>query len=77
MAQLLVQLAKLTPIGFNKLRDANPEEALALLAEGDELVAGLTRDAQRRRKTGRPSTGGFDDLRPIEPEEALRQRQSE
>jgi hypothetical protein len=76
MARLLVQLAKLTPIGFNKLRDTDPDEALALLAEGDGLVETLTKEAERRRKAGRPSGGGFDDLRPIEPEEAIRQRES-
>jgi hypothetical protein len=77
MARLLVQLAKLTPLGFNKLRDTDPDQALALLAEGDELVETLTKGAERRRKTGKPSGGGFDDLRPIEPEEALRRRESD
>ena len=76
MARLLVQLAKLTPLGYNKLRDTDPDQALALLAEGDQLVETLTKDAERRRKTGRSSSGGFDDLRPIEPEEAFRQRES-
>jgi hypothetical protein len=77
MARLLVQLAKLTPLGYNKLRDTDPDQALALLAEGDELVETLTKDAERRRKTGKPSGSGFDDLRPIEPEEALRRRESD
>jgi hypothetical protein len=76
MAQLLVQLAKLTPLGYNKLRDTDPHQALALLAEGGQLVETLTKDAERRRKTGKPSSGGFDDLRPIQPDEALRQRES-
>lgn len=77
MARLLVQLVKLTPIGYNKLRDTDPEQALALLAEGDQLVANLTKDAERRRsagKAGRPSKGGFDDLKPIEPAGALHHR---
>jgi hypothetical protein len=77
MARLLVQLAKLTPLGYNKLRDTDPDQALSLLAEGDQLVGTLTKDAERRRKVGQPSGGGFDDLRPIEPEQALRQRESD
>lgn len=77
MAQLLIQLVKLTPLGYNKLRDADPDEALALLAEGDQLVDNLTKDAQRRRASGRTSSGGFDDLRPIDPDEALHHRTPE
>jgi hypothetical protein len=76
MARLLVELAKLTPLGYNKLRDTDPDQALALLAEGDQLVENVTKQAERRRKTGRPSNGGYDDLRPIEPDEALRRRGS-
>jgi hypothetical protein len=77
MARLLVQLAKLTPLGYNKLRDTDPDQALALLAEGDELVETLTKQAERRRKAGRTSSGGFDDLQPIDPEAALRRRESD
>jgi hypothetical protein len=75
MAQLLVQLVKLTPLGYNKLRDADPDQALAILAEGDQLVANLTTAAERRRNTKdidsvRPDNP-FDDLKPIDPATAL------
>jgi predicted nucleotidyltransferase len=52
MAQLLVQLAKLTPIGFNKLRDADPDEALALLAKAT---------SSWRSSPRTPSAGGGPD----------------
>jgi hypothetical protein len=75
MAQLLVELVKLTPMGYNKLRETNPEQALALLTEGDRLVANLTREAERRRQAGEVellSTGNpFEELKPIDPAEAL------
>jgi hypothetical protein len=75
MAQLLVELVKLTPMGYNKLREMNPEQALALLTEGDQLVANLTREAERRRQAGEVellSTGNpFEELKPIDPVEAL------
>jgi len=36
MAQALLELVKLTPLGFELLRVKKPDEALALLARGDE-----------------------------------------
>ncbi len=72
LAAVLVDLVKLTPLGFRKLRDADPEQALALLVEADEHVEDFTADAERRRAAGEPSTGGFDDLEPIDPAEVLR-----
>jgi hypothetical protein len=67
MAGLLVQLVKLTPIGFDQLRRANPDEALRLLAEGDELVQPALRSRRADDEpTTFPSAGGFDDLEPID-----------
>ena len=75
MAQLLVELVKLTPQGYNTLRDTDPAQALAVLTEGDQLVANLTREAERRRERGDedPIRGHepFDDLKPIDPATAL------
>ena len=42
MAQALLELVKLTPLGFELLRVKNPDEALALLARGDELAKRLS-----------------------------------
>lgn len=73
-AALLVQLVKLTPIGYNKLRDTDtdtdPDQALALLAEATN--SSTTREAERRRKAGEAGRGGFDDLEAILPAEAFR-----
>jgi hypothetical protein len=75
MAQLLVELVKLTPQGYNELRETDPGQALALLTEGDRLVANLTREAERRRDAGEVellSTGNpFEELTPIDPAVAL------
>ena len=71
MAALLVDLVKLTPLGYRALRDANPQEALELLARGDEDVQGVVDLAEARRAAGEPSAGEWDDLRRIDPEEAL------
>lgn len=74
MASLLVELVKLTPQGAAQLRDADPDEALARLAEGDKLVQPLLRQAEQRRDEGMPSNGGFDDLEEIDLNEALGRR---
>lgn len=71
LAAVLVQLVRLTPLGYQKLRDTDPEAALAMLAEGDDLVDELTKLAEHRRMSGERGAGGFDDLRPIDPAEAL------
>ena len=72
MAELLVELVKLTPIGFDHLRRSDPDEALRLLAQGDELVQPTLRS---RRLTDEPtilpSCGGFDDLEPIDVQHAF------
>ena len=74
MAELLVELVKLTPIGFNELREHDPDEALRLLAEGDELVqpfiaqarttrhrCGTSADGRLQRpRTDRRSSARFD-----------------
>ena len=74
-ARLLVELVKLTPLGYNTLRDTDPAQALALLTEGDKLVANLTREAERRRDSDEVnllrSHNPFDDLKPIDPARAL------
>jgi len=77
LADVLVQLIRLTPQGYQKLRDTDPETALAVLTEGDALVDGLTSAAEERRKSGMSSSGGFEDLRPIDPAEALGHRTHE
>ncbi|MGH9271630.1 MAG: hypothetical protein ACRDZ2_10195 [Ilumatobacteraceae bacterium] len=71
LAAVLIDLVKLTPLGYRKLRDTDPDQALALLAEADQHVESFTTDAEQRRTAGESSTGGFDDLEPIEPAEAL------
>jgi hypothetical protein len=71
MAALLVDLVKLTPLGFNALRGASPQQALELLARGDQDVQNLVAYAEERRAAGERSAGEWDDLRPIDPAEAL------
>lgn len=74
MAALLVELVKLTPLGAMHLRDVDPDEALARLAEGDRLVQPFIEDALFKREQGIPSNGGFDDLEEIDLDEALGQQ---
>jgi transcriptional regulator with XRE-family HTH domain len=71
MAALLVDLVKLTPLGFNTLREMNPQEALELLARGDHDVQTAVAYAEQRRAAGERSEGEWDELRPIDPAEAL------
>jgi hypothetical protein len=75
MASLLIELVKLTPHGYQQLRDRDPREALALLAEADQLVASTTKEADRRRQRGDDNPlrtpNPFDDLEPIRPAQAL------
>jgi hypothetical protein len=71
MAALLVELVKLTPLGFNTLREINPQEALELLARGDHDVQTAVAYAEQRRAAGERSEGEWDDIRPINPAEAL------
>ena len=77
MARLLAELVKTTPLGFAKLRDTDPDEALALLAEGDSHLEPHLAAADERRREGRPSLGGFDDIEPIDIEAALAQSMEE
>jgi hypothetical protein len=71
MAALLVDLVKLTPLGFNTLRDLNPQDALELLARGDNDVQTAVTYAEQRRAAGERSEGEWDEIRPIDPAEAL------
>ncbi len=71
LAEALVELVKLTPLGYRKLRNTDTEEALRLLTEGDRLVAPMLADAEEKRRTGRRSEGGYDDLQSIDPREVL------
>ncbi len=72
MAQLLVELVKLTPIGFDQLRRSDPDEALRLLAKGDELVQPTLRSRHPTDEPAiLPSRGGFDDLESIDVEHAF------
>jgi hypothetical protein len=71
MAALLVDLVKLTPLGYNTLRDANPQQALELLARGDHDAQTAVAYAEQRRAAGERSEGEWDDIRPINPIEAL------
>jgi len=66
MAALLVELVKLTPVGFAELREKSPDEALELLAEGDELVRPLIAQVRERRADGVKSGRAFDDLEEID-----------
>lgn len=73
MAALLVELVKLTPVGFAELREKDPDEALELLAEGDELVRPLIAQVRQRRAEGVKTGRAFDDLDEIDDlREALR-----
>ncbi|MGI9028587.1 MAG: helix-turn-helix domain-containing protein [Ilumatobacteraceae bacterium] len=71
MASLLVDLVKLTPLGFELLRDSDPQEALRLLTLGDADVQNLLRMAREQRLQGVRGHGGFDDLEDIDPVEVL------
>jgi hypothetical protein len=70
MAELLVELVKLTPLGYDQLRRTDPDEALRLLARGDQLVQPALRAREVTRPAG-PSRGGFDDLEPIDVQDAF------
>jgi hypothetical protein len=72
MASLLVDLVKLTPLGFELLRDSDPQEALRLLTLGDADVQNLLRMAREERLQGLKGHGGFDDLEDIDPAEVLK-----
>ena len=71
LAKALVDLVKLTPLGFLALRDADLPKALELLAEGDRLVQPFIPDAAEKRARGEPPEGGYDRLQRIDPREAL------
>ena len=77
MAALLVDLVKLTPIGYHALREASSEEALELLARGDQDVQTLLTSAQQKRRAGERRTSAYDDLEPIDPAEVLGLRDQE
>jgi len=68
MAQLLVELVKLTPLGFDQLQRLNRDEALRLLAEGDRLVQPQLHPKQLDPPDpDLPSPRcGFDDLEPLD-----------
>jgi len=65
MAELLIELVKLTPLGFDQLGRLNRDEALRLLAEGDRLVQPHLRTKELYDADFSPK-GGFDDLEPID-----------
>ena len=71
LAKALVDLVKLTPLGFLALRDTDLPKALELLAEGDRLVQPFIPDAEEKRARGEPPEGGYDRLQRIDPREAL------
>ena len=77
MAALLVELVKSTPLGFAKLRDTDPAEALRVLAEGDQLVQPMIDQAAEKQRNRTASSVGFDQLVPIDPAEALGLRNAE
>ena len=77
MAALLVELVKLTPLGFQKLRTTDPDEALRVLAEGDQLVRPLMKLAAERQKERNARLDGFDQLEPIDLLEALGKLEAE
>ena len=57
------------------LRDTDPAQALTPLTEGDQLVANLTREAERRCNSDEVnllrSHNPFDDLQPTDPARTL------
>jgi hypothetical protein len=71
MAAVLVDLVKSTPIGFAKLRETSPEEALLLLAEGDRFVEPLIGSVQDHKNDPLRGHNDFDDLVHIDLAEAL------
>ena len=71
LAKALVDLVKLTPLGFLALRDADLPKALELLAEGDRLVQPFIPNAEEKRARGEGPEGGYDRLTRIDPREAL------
>jgi len=71
MAQALIELVKLTPEGYLKLRDADPDQALKILADGDRLVAPFLADAAEKQASGSEFLHGYDLLEPIDPAVAL------
>lgn len=73
-AEHFVELVRVaSPVGMAWLKDLSTEEALQVLAEGDQMVDGLGSD----RKQGPLSSGNrFDDVRPIDPAEALEHARS-
>ncbi len=75
MASLLVDLVKLTPLGFEYLRDTDPQEALRLLTKGDADVQNLLKTRRHERLAGIAGHGGFDDLEEIDPADVLGMRE--
>lgn len=71
LAKALVDLVKLTPIGYEALRDADLPRALELLADGDRLVQRFIPKAEAKRARGEPPEGGYDRLTRIDPRGAL------
>jgi hypothetical protein len=72
MAELLVELVKLTPLGYDQLRRADPDEALRLLAQGDALVQPKLRSGGLSDEpTVLRSSEGFDDLEPVDVQHAF------
>ena len=71
MAALLVELVKLTPLGMQRLREADPDEALRLLAEGDQIVRPLIEKHRESRASGAVEPASFEDLSDIDLLEAL------
>ena len=71
MANALIELVKLTPQGFLKLRGADPDKALEILAHGDHRVQPFIDDAREKQARSDPGMRGYDFLQPIDPREAL------
>ncbi len=77
MAALLVELVKLSPVGLARLQETDPDEALELLAEGDELVRPLIAQAKKRRADGATAGRAFDELDDIDLAQALTRTREE
>ncbi len=74
LAEALIEMVRLTPEGFLKLRGADRDKALELLAEGDRLVQPFIKDAVTKRATetvDERDLRGYDLLEPIDPRVAL------
>jgi len=71
MAGLFLELVKLTPLGFQKIAEQEPEAALRLLAEANDHVESIIVSNESMGRAGIESNNPFDRLERHTPEEML------